>query len=95
MEYVEKLAEEAVKEAIGSLVANGKRAYSGSVPAEAARLLTEKGRGRVSQAIAAAKVALAVERLKDRREIKAPPARQHDWVVVGHQSQPPSSGESS
>jgi hypothetical protein len=56
MEYIDKLAESVVKEAIEGLAANGKRAYSGSVPMEAERLLLSKGRGRVPQVVAATKV---------------------------------------
>jgi hypothetical protein len=93
MEYIDKLAEDAVRDAIKSLVASGQRAYSGSVPIEAVRILMKNGRGRVSQTVATAKVNDAIERLKTRKEIKAPPARQHDWVLIGHQ--PPSSAEGS
>jgi hypothetical protein len=32
--------------------------------------------------IAWAKVADAVERLKERKELQAPPEQQHDWVLV-------------
>jgi RNase P protein component len=93
MEYIDRLAEEAVKDAIKSLVAKGQRAYSGTVPMEAVRILMKSGPGRVSQTVATAKVKDAVERLRTRKEIKAPPARQHDWVLIGHQA--PSSAEAS
>jgi len=89
MEYVDRLAEEAVKESIKSLVANGQRAYSGNVPKEAERILLKNQRGRVSPAIVAAKVDQAIARLRERKEIKAPPARQHDWVVIGQPLPPP------
>jgi hypothetical protein len=82
MEYVDKLAEQAVKEAIAALLAGGQRAYSGNVPTEAGRLLMKKARGRVAQPVAAAKVGAAIDRLRARKEIKAPPARQHDWVLL-------------
>src|SRR5688500_632910 len=81
MEYVDKLAEDAVKEAIVSLVSKGERAYSGSVPTEAERLLMNKGRGRVSKTVVTAKVMLAIERLRSRKEIKASPQRQDDWAT--------------
>ena len=78
--------EEAVKEAIKTLVANGQRAYSDSVPKEAKSILMRNRRARVTPAVAAAKVDQAIARLRERKEIKAPPTRQHDWVVM---SQPP------
>jgi len=85
MEYLDKLAEAAVKEAIQSVVKNGKRANSRSVPPEARRLLLEKGRGRVSQSDAAKRVQQAVERLKERKEIKAPNAANSDWGLISRQ----------
>jgi len=83
VEYLDRLAELAVKEAIESLVAEGKRAYSQSVPKEAGRLLLQKGRGRVSQRDADKRVQQAIERLKARKEIKAPTAPYNDWVLMG------------
>jgi hypothetical protein len=91
MEHLDKLAEEAVKDAIRSLAAGGKRAFSGSVPPEAERILLSKARGRLSPPQAAARVKQAVERLHTRKTIKAPQARQNDWVVVGEAK--PSSNE--
>jgi hypothetical protein len=88
MEHLDKLAEEAVKEAIKSFAAAGKRAFSGSVPPEAERLLLSKARGRLSQPQAAARVTQAVERLHSRRTIKAPQARQNDWVLMGAEKPP-------
>ena len=85
MEYLDKLAEVAVKEAIASLVAGGKRAYSGSVPAEAQRLLKAKGRARVSDADGKKRVQQAIERLKERKEIKAPTAPYNDWALIEYQ----------
>jgi hypothetical protein len=89
MEHLDKLAEEAVKEAIKSLAAGGKRAFSGSVPPEAERLLLGKARGRLSQPQAAARVKQAIERLHSRKTIKAPQARQNDWVLMGEQKPSP------
>ena len=92
MEYLDRLAEEAVKDAIKSLLAGGKRPYSGSVPAEAQRLMREKGRNRVSRADAEKRVNGAIERLRERKEIKAPRAPYNDWALIGHV--PPKAGES-
>ncbi len=93
MEYLDKLAEEAVKDAIKNLLAAGKRPYSGSVPEEAQTLLREKGRSRVSQGDAEKRVSGAINRLRERREIKAPRAPYNDWALIGHT--PPAAGESS
>ena len=92
MEYLDRLAEEAVKDAIKSLLAGGKRPYSGSVPAEAQRMLREKGRNRVSQVDAEKRVNGAIDRLRERKEIKAPRAPYNDWALIGHV--PPKAGES-
>jgi len=45
----------------------------------------EKGRGRVSQSDAAKRVQQAVERLKERKEIKAPNAANSDWGLISRQ----------
>ena len=92
MEYLDRLAEEAVKDAIKSLLAGGKRPYSGSVPSEAQRLLREKGRNRVSQVDAEKRVNGAIDRLRERKEIKAPRAPYNDWALIGHV--PPKADES-
>jgi len=84
VEYLDKLAEDAVKDAIKSLLAGGKRPYSGSVPAEAQRLMREKGRNRVSPAEAEKKVSGAIDRLRERKEIKAPRAPYNDWALIGY-----------
>ena len=89
MEYLDKLAEQSVKEAIQSLVAAGKRAYSQSVPKEARRLLLQKGRGRVPQADADKRVQQAVERMRERKEIKAPRAPYNDWALIVAGPKPP------
>jgi len=86
VEYLDKLAESAVKEAIQSLAASGKRANSGNVPAEAERLLRQKGRARVSEADAQKRVSQAIERLRARKEIKAPRAPYNDWGVLDYRS---------
>ncbi|HUL83225.1 MAG TPA: hypothetical protein VL131_13840 [Gammaproteobacteria bacterium] len=89
MEYLDKLAEESVKEAIQSLVAGGKRANSQSVPKEARRLLLPKGRGRVSPADAEKRVQQAIERMRERKEIKAPRAPYNDWALMSTPSKAP------
>lgn len=82
MEYWDKLAEAAVKEAIASVVKDGKRAHSQSVPPVARRLLAQKGRSRLSAPDVEKKVQQAVERLKERKEIRAPIAPNTDWAVI-------------
>lgn len=84
MEYLDKLAEAAVKEAIEKLVTEGKRPHSRSVPPEARQLLVKKGRGRVSQADAEKRVDQAIERLRVRKEIKAPRAPHNDWALISY-----------
>lgn len=87
MEYLDKLAETVVKEAIEKLLADGKRPHSLSVPAEAERLLVHKARGRVPQADAQKRVQQAIDRLRDRKEIKAPRARYNDWALISYKPQ--------
>jgi hypothetical protein len=82
MEYIDKLAEQAVKEAIEALMARGERPCSHNVPREAQRLLMDKGRGRVAQSIADKKVLDAIWRMKERKDIKAPTSPQADWAIV-------------
>lgn len=82
MEYVDKLAEESVREAIEALAAAGKRAYSKNVPAKAKKLLLKKGRGRITVAHAEQLVLDASWRLKERKEIIAPTSPHIDWVIV-------------
>jgi hypothetical protein len=89
MEHLDRLAEEAVRDAIRNLKAEGKRPYSGSVPDVAQQLLRDKGRGRVSVADADKRVTAAIDRLRERREIKAPRAPYNDWALIGHE--PPAS----
>jgi hypothetical protein len=88
VEYLDRLAEEAVKDAIKGLVAGGKRPHSGCVPQEAQRLLREKGRHRVSPADAEKRVSAAIDRLRERKEIKAPRAPYNDWALIGHAPPP-------
>lgn len=92
MEYWDRLAETAVKEAIRSVVKDGKRAHSQSVPPVARRLLSQKGRSRLSTSEVERRVQQAIERLKERKEIKAPKAAYTEWALVNQQA--PSSIES-
>ena len=89
VEYLDRLAEVAVKEAILQLRTAGARPCSSNVPAEAQQLLVQKGRARVSKADAEKRVRQAVERLRERKEIKAPTAPYNDWAVIGQKSPPP------
>jgi hypothetical protein len=81
-DHFDRLAETSVKEAIRQLMANGKRADSRSVPPEARQLVSQKSRGRVTEADAAKKVEQAITRLKDRKEIKAPTAPYTAWALM-------------
>jgi hypothetical protein len=92
MEHIDQLAEGAVKEAIQTLAANGKRAYSGNVPVEAEQALLKKARGRISRTEAQSKVRQAIERLRARKEIKAPQAKQHEWVLISRRQPPATIG---
>jgi hypothetical protein len=88
MEYVDRLAETAVKDAIKQLAADGKRPSSRNVPAEACRLLLSKGRGRVVRSEVEKRVRQAIERLRERKEIKAPEAPYNDWALIGYKPPP-------
>ena len=82
LDYFDRLAEASVKEAIQQLVAKGNRPSSRNVPADARQLLRQKGRGRLTQADAEKKVEHAIERLRERKEIKAPKAPNNDWALI-------------
>jgi hypothetical protein len=84
VEYLDKLAETAVKEAIQKVAADGKRANSQSVPPEAQKLLRQKGSRRVSESEAQKRVSQAIDRLRVRKEIKAPQAPYNDWGVIDY-----------
>jgi hypothetical protein len=92
VDHIDKIAEQAVKEAIEKLVAAGERPYSQNVPAEARQLLLAKGRGRISQAVAEKKVIDAIWRMKERKDIKAPTSPHGDWAIVDRG--PPSDAKS-
>lgn len=82
LDYFDKLAEAAVKEAIQQLLANGKRASGRTVPPGARHILQLKGRGRVDELDAEKRVRQAIERLRDRKEIRAPNTPNGDWGLV-------------
>jgi hypothetical protein len=83
LDYFDKLAEAAVKEAIQQLVADGKRPSGRTVPTNARELLRLKGRGRVTEIDAERRVKQAIERLRERKEIKAPLTPNADWGLIG------------
>ena len=92
LDYFDKIAEAAVKEAIQQLLANGKRPSGRSVPPDARQLLRLKGRGRINELDAEKRVRLAIERLRERKEIKAPVTPNADWGLVDQS--PQSTGKS-
>jgi hypothetical protein len=82
MEYLDKLAEEAVKEAIKDLPARGVRPSSRTVPLEARKIMLSKGRNRLTQPDAESRVTRAIARMKERKDIKAPTAPYTDWALI-------------
>jgi hypothetical protein len=82
VEYLDRLAEEAVKQAIKDLRERNERPSSKSVPPEARKILLSKGRNRVSPVDAEKRVQQAIARMKDRKEIRAPSAPYNDWALV-------------
>jgi Arc/MetJ-type ribon-helix-helix transcriptional regulator len=84
LDYFDKLAEASVKEAIQQLVAAGKRPSARTVANDARQLLRLKGRGRLTEIDAERRVQQAVERLRERKEIKAPKTPNADWALIGH-----------
>ncbi len=78
----DRLAEDAVIEAIEKLIAARKRAYSLSVPPEATRILISKGRGRIASADATTKVKEAIISLHDRGKIEAHVEPREDWLIL-------------
>jgi hypothetical protein len=79
---LDKLAEEAVKQAIRDVRERDERPSSRSVPPEARKILLSKGRHRVSAADAEKRVQQAIARMKERKEIKAPSAPYNDWALI-------------
>jgi hypothetical protein len=83
LDYFDKLAEASVKETIQKLTADGKRPSGRTVPTNARELLRLKGRGRVTEIDAERRVKQAIERLRERKEIKAPQTPNADWGLIG------------
>jgi hypothetical protein len=83
LDYFDKLAEAAVKESIQKLVTDGQRPSGRTVPTKARELLRLKGRGRLTEIDAEKRVQQAIERLRERKEIKAPKTPNADWAVLG------------
>lgn len=92
MDFIDKLAEQSVRDAIAGLTAGGKRPCSKNVPAEACKLLLKRLRGRTSEAKAEQRVLDASWRLKERREIIAPTSPHVEWEIVDRS--PPSAAKS-
>lgn len=86
LDYFDRLAEAAVKDAIQQLVANGKRPSGRTVPPDAQQLLRQRSRARLSESQSEKRVLQAIERLKERKEIKAPKTPNADWALIGHGS---------
>ena len=82
LDYFDKLAEAAVKEAIQQQLADGKRPSGRTVPPDARQILRLKGRGRVNELDAERRVRQAIERLKQRKEIRAPITPNADWGLI-------------
>lgn len=84
LDYFDKIAEAAVKEAIQQQLANGKRPSGRSVPPDARQILRVKGRGRINELDAEKRVRQAIERLRERKEIKAPVMPNAEWSLIDH-----------
>jgi len=84
LDYFDKLAEVSVKEAIQQGLADGKRPSARTVWRDARQLLRLKGRGRLTEIDAEKRVQQAIERLRERKEIKAPKTTNDDWALIGH-----------
>jgi hypothetical protein len=85
LDYFDRLAEASVKDAIQQLVANGTRPSGRNVPPEARLLLSRKTRGRLTESEAEKRVQKAIERLKERKEIRAPKTPNSEWAVLGQE----------
>ena len=84
VDYFDRLAETSVKDAIQQLAAGGKRPTGRNVPPEATLLLARKTRSRLTEADADKRVLNAIERLKERKEIRAPKTPNAEWALVDH-----------
>ena len=90
MEHLDKLAEEAVKQALKDLRERGERPHSKNVPPEACKVLLSRGRKRVSQADAEQRVTRAIGRLRERKDIKAPITPRAEWALIEPAAKRPS-----
>jgi len=88
LDYFDKLAEVSVKEAIQQLLSAGKRPSGRTVPHDARQLLRLKGRGRLTEIDAEKRIQQAIERMRERKEIKAPKTPNADWALIGHDPKP-------
>lgn len=93
LDYFDKLAEVSVKEAIQQLLSDGKRPSGRTVPNDARQLLRLKGRGRLTEIDAEKRVQQAIERLRERKEIKAPKTPNADWGLIGGAAKPPAESQ--
>lgn len=82
MEHFDKLAEESVKQALKDLRERGERPHSKTVPPEAHKVLLAKARNRISHSDAERRVTLAIARLKERKDIKAPATPRAEWALL-------------
>ena len=80
----DKLAEDAVIEAIEELIAENKRAYSHSVPLKAVQILVSRGRGRVARGDATERVRGAIVSLHEREAIEASHLPRNDWLILDY-----------
>jgi hypothetical protein len=87
-DYFDKLAEAAVKDAIQQLAAAGQRPTIRAVPPEAARLVQQKARGRLTESDSQKRVQKAIDRLRERKEIKAPNGPTSEWALIGAEPSP-------
>jgi len=55
-----------------------------TVPHDARQLLRLKGRGRLTEIDAEKRIQQALERMRERKEIKAPKTPNADWALIGH-----------
>jgi len=84
VDYFDRLAETSVKDAIQQLSAGSKRPTARNVPPEATLLLSRKARSRITETDADKRVLNAIERLKERKEIRAPKTPNAEWALVDH-----------
>lgn len=74
-------AARAIYDAISTIIASGRRAYSLNVPSNAAEILVKKGGGRISQPDALAQVKAAIVGLAADGKIEAYVEGYKDWLI--------------